>query len=64
MVIGWPHHGEQREDEGPEQVDHVPLGGRAFNHERSATSRVARFARQDAQNQQAQQQVEHTPVSM
>ena len=57
-VIGWPHHGEQREDEGPEQADHVPLGGRAFNHERSATSRFARFARQDAQDQQAQQQVE------
>ena len=54
VVIGSPHHGEQREDDGPEHVDRVPVGGPGFNHEHSATSRVARFARHDAQDQQAQ----------
>jgi hypothetical protein len=55
VVIGWPHHVQQREDDGPEQVDHVPVGGPGFNHEHSATSRVAQFARHDAQDQQAEQ---------
>ena len=54
VVIGSPHHGEQREDDGPEHVDRVPVGGPGFNHEHSATSRVARFARHNAQDQQAQ----------
>ena len=36
----------------------MPVGRPGFNHEHSATSRVGRFARHDAQDQQARQHVE------
>src|ERR1700730_4546108 len=50
VVTGSPHHVEQGEDDDPEKVDHVPIGGPGFDHRHSAKTRVAKFPDYTAQH--------------
>src|SRR6202048_507661 len=59
VVTGSPHHVEQDEDDDPEKVDHVPIGGPGFDHRHSATTGVAQFPDDHAQDHQAEADVEH-----
>src|SRR6478752_6965275 len=57
-VTRSPHHVQQAEDDYPQQVDHVPVGGPGFDHGHASLARVTQVARDDSQDEQTETDVE------